>query len=69
MKKAYTIDQQIAELKSNGMAFDDEEKAKEILLDVGYYRLGFYSFPYEIKFTGLEHRDHKLIPSTTNKSD
>ena len=37
MKKAYTIDQQIARLKSNGMAFDDEEKAKEILLDVGYY--------------------------------
>lgn len=44
MKKAYTIDQQIARLKSNGMTFDDEEKAKEILLDVGYYRLGFYSF-------------------------
>lgn len=39
MKKAYTIDQQIARLKSNGMTFDDEEKAKEILLDVGYYRL------------------------------
>ena len=31
MKKAYTIDQQIARLKANGMAFDDEEKAKEIL--------------------------------------
>ena len=44
MKKAYTIDQQIAKLKSNGMTFDDEEKAKEILLDVGCYRLGFYSF-------------------------
>ena len=60
MKKAYTIDQQIARLKSNGMTFDDEEKAKEILLDVGYYRLGFYSFPYEIKFPCLEHRDHQL---------
>ena len=41
MKKAYTIEQQIARLKSNGMTFDNEEKAKEILLDVGYYRLGF----------------------------
>ena len=68
MKKAYTIDQQIARLKLNGMAFDDEEKAKEILLDVGYYRLGFYSFPYEIKFPCLEHRDHKLKPGTTFKS-
>ena len=68
MKKAYTIDQQIARLKSNGMTFDNEEKAKEILLDVGYYRLGFYSFPYEIKFPCLEHRDHKLKPGTTFKS-
>lgn len=68
MKKAYTIEQQIARLKSNGMTFDNEEKAKEILLDVGYYRLGFYSFPYEIKFPCLEHRDHKLKPGTTFKS-
>lgn len=68
MKKAYTIDQQIARLKSNGMAFDDEGKAKEILLDVGYYRLGFYSFPFEIKFPCLEYRDHKLKPGTTFKS-
>lgn len=44
MKKAYTIEEQIARLKSNGMIFDNEEKAKEILLDVGYYRLGFYFF-------------------------
>ena len=50
------------------MTFDDEEKAKEILLDVGYYRLGFYSFPYEIKFPCLEYRDHQLKPGTTFKS-
>lgn len=49
MKKAYTIDQQIARLKSNGMMFDNEEKAKEILLDVGYYRLGFYSILFHTK--------------------
>ena len=64
MKKAYTIDQQIARLKLNGMAFDDEEKAKEILLDVGYYRLGFYSFPYEIKFPCLEQRVVGSNPAT-----
>lgn len=68
MKKAFTIEQQIARLKSNGMVFDNEEKAKEILLDVGYYRLGFYSFPYEIKFPCLEHRDHKLKQGTTFKN-
>ena len=60
MKKAYTIDQQIARLKSNGMAFDDEEKAKEILLDVGYYRLGFYSFPYEDRKSTRLNSSHRL---------
>ena len=67
MKKAYTIDQQIARLKSNGMTFDDEEKAKEILLDVGYYRLDSI-LSIRIKFPCLEHRDHQLKPGTTFKS-
>jgi abortive infection bacteriophage resistance protein len=52
MKKAYTIDQQIARLKSNGMAFDDEEKAKEILLDVGYYRLLFFPVRDKVPLLG-----------------
>lgn len=68
MKKAFTIEQQISKLKSYGMVFDDEEKAKEILLDVGYYRLGFYSFPYEVTFPDLDNRGHKLKPGTTFKS-
>ena len=29
------------------MIINDVEKAKEVLLDVGYYRLGFYWFPFE----------------------
>lgn len=68
MKKAYTIEQQIAKLKSYGMNFDDEDKAKEILLDVGYYRLGFYSFPYEVSFPNLDNRNHKLVQGTTFRS-
>lgn len=39
---ATTIDEQIQLLKSRGLIIDDEAKAKEILLDIGYYRLGFY---------------------------
>lgn len=42
------------------MEFDNEEKAKEILLDIGYYRLGFYSFPFETTFPRINNRDHKL---------
>jgi len=48
-KKASTVEEQIVLLKNRGMIFDcGIEKAKEILLDIGYYRLGFYWFPFEI---------------------
>jgi len=51
-KFATSIEEQIATLKKRGMQFDSgEEKAKEILLDIGYYRLGFYWFPFEINKT------------------
>ena len=46
---AITIDQQIEKLIGRGMVMDlGIEKAKEILLDIGYYRLGFYWNPFEI---------------------
>jgi abortive infection bacteriophage resistance protein len=47
--KATTIEQQIEKLKDRNMVMDlGEEKAKEILLYIGYYRLGFYWNPFEI---------------------
>lgn len=49
---ATTVEQQIALLESRGMAFDCElEKVKETLLDIGYYRLGFYSYYFQDKKT------------------
>jgi abortive infection bacteriophage resistance protein len=48
--KATTIEEQIQRLSDRGMIFENNEKiekAKEILLDVGYYRLGFYWNPFE----------------------
>ena len=46
---ATSITKQIEILKSRNMDFDmEEEKIKEILLDIGYYRLGFYWNPFEI---------------------
>lgn len=46
---ATSITEQIQKLKDRGMVFDCEEaKVKEILLDIGYYRLGFYWKPFEI---------------------
>lgn len=46
---ATTLDEQIQLLKSRGMQLDyTEEKVKEILGDIGYYRLGFYWHPFQI---------------------
>lgn len=48
-KVATTVLEQIDKLKGRGMEMDwGEEKAKEILLDIGYYRLGFYWNPFEV---------------------
>ena len=41
IKFATTIDQQLDLLEQRGLRINDREKAKEILLDIGYYRLGF----------------------------
>ena len=45
--KATTIDEQIDLLKNRGLSIKDDDKAKEYLLDIGYYRLGFYWFYFQ----------------------
>ena len=45
--KATTIEEQIALLQGRGMQLD-ESQARQVLLDIGYYRLGFYSYPFEV---------------------
>ena len=60
MKQATTVEQQIAILKNRGMQIDlGEEKAKEILLDIGYFRLGFYCFPFETGYPNKNNRTHQ----------
>ncbi len=63
-KIATTLDEQISLLRSRGMIIKDEEKAKEVLLDVGYYRLGFYWFPFETTYPDKNKRSHSFVPGT-----
>lgn len=65
MKTATTIEEQLSLLKQRGMLIPDEDKAKEILLDIGYYRLGFYWFPYEKKIPLNGERDHQFKSGTS----
>ncbi|SMC86882.1 Abi family protein [Chryseobacterium sp. YR221] len=45
---ATTVVDQINILKSRGLIIKDEPKAEETLLDIGYYRLGFYWHYYQL---------------------
>lgn len=61
VKTATTIDEQIAKLRKRGLTISDEEKAREILFDIGYYRLGFYWFPYEKSYPKKNKRNHQFV--------
>lgn len=61
-KSATTIDEQLTLLESRGLIIEDKGKAKEILLDIGYYRMGFYLFPFEKSYPKLINRTHEYHP-------
>ena len=65
MKHATTVEQQIEILKNRGMQIDiSEEKVKEILSDIGYFRLGFYCFPFETSYPNKRYRTHQYKQGT-----
>ena len=55
-----TIPEQIEHLKELGLIIPDDAKASEILSDIGFYRLGFYMFPFEKKYPAKAGRDHSI---------
>lgn len=61
---ATTIDEQIRLLKDRGMEITDEQKAKENLMDIGYFRLGFYWFPFEQTYPRKAKRNHAFKEGT-----
>ena len=60
-KKATTLDEQLELLKSRGLDtwFKDED-VKKYLFDIGYYRLGFYLFPFQIDYPSKINRTHQF---------
>ena len=49
------------------MTIENEAKAHEVLLDIGYYRLGFYWFPFEQGYPNKKDRDHKFVEGASFK--
>jgi len=64
-KIATDVEEQIALLESRGMTISDKEKAKECLLDIGYFRLGFYWFPFEKTYPRKTNRTHEFKEGTS----
>lgn len=54
-KCAISINKQIEKFESRGLNLEcyTESKLKEILLDIGYYRFGYYCYPFMDKKTDL----------------
>lgn len=57
-----TVPDQIDYLKKLGLIIPNEEKAAEVLSDIGLYRLGFYMFPFEKDYPVKAGRDHAFKP-------
>lgn len=63
-KIAIDVSEQIDLLESRGMVITDRDKAQEVLLDIGYYRLGFYWFPFEKTYPNKNRRTHQFREGT-----
>lgn len=65
--KATDIDEQIIILRNRGLIIENEKKAREILLDIGYFRLGFYLFPFEENYPEKDNRNHQYKENSNLK--
>ena len=63
-RKAKPLAAQVELLRKRGMAVDDAEKARNILLEVGFYRMSFYWFPFEKRYPDRMNPKHEFIPGT-----
>lgn len=68
VKKATTLDEQLELLRSRGVTVECVEKARECLLDIGYFRLCSYLFPFEKSYPKYKNRTHE-VENGTNLSD
>ncbi len=63
-KKATTLEEQVELLRSRGVEITCEKKAKECLLDIGYFRLCSYLFPFEKTYPRYSNRTHEVLEGT-----
>lgn len=63
-RKAKPLADQVNLLRKRGMQISDDEKAREILLEIGFYRMSFYWFPFEKRYPDFMNPHHEFQPDT-----
>lgn len=58
------MEEQVVLLRQRGVEITCEEKAKECLLDIGYFRLCSYLFLFEKTYPNLSNRTHEVVEGT-----
>lgn len=64
-KIALSLDGLANLLESRGLIFDDRERVKRYLANIGYYRLSAYLLAFENPVENGKKRNHDLLPNTT----
>lgn len=64
-RKAKPLQEQINKLRQRGMIINDPEKARQILLEIGWYRLSFYWFPFETRYPDKMNPKHEFRKGTS----
>lgn len=63
-RKAKPLQEQVRLLQRRGMIVSDPEKARRLLLEIGWYRLSFYWFPFETSYPDRLNPNHQFKQGT-----
>lgn len=63
-RKAKPLKEQVDLLQKRGMIINDTEKARRILLEIGWYRMSFYWFPFETTYPNRFTEKHSFRQGT-----
>ena len=64
-RKAKPLEEQVSLLMRRGMRVDDPEKAYNILLEIGWFRMSLYWFPFETRYPDMTDSAHRFREGAT----
>lgn len=59
-RKAKPLQEQVDLLIKRGMRVEDPERARQLLLEIGWFRMSLYWFPFETRYPDIKSEVHKF---------